>query len=39
MNVLKNGISYKIYGDDLIVLKQLPVKTYNINFSKFEGFY
>lgn len=39
MNVLKNGSSYKIYGDDLIVLKQLPVKTYNINFSKFEGFY
>lgn len=39
MNVLKNGLNYKVYGDDLIVLKNLPVNTYKINFSKFEGFF
>ena len=39
MNVIKEGSVYRIYGDDLTVLKKLPASTYRVCFSEMSGFF
>ena len=39
MNVVHSGDTYQIYGDALKTYDKLPVGTYEVNFSKFTGFY
>lgn len=39
MNVVHSGDTYQIYGDTLKTYDKLPVGTYEVNFSKFTGFY
>ena len=39
MKIIETGTTYKIYGEDLIVLDNLPAQTYRVGFGKFTGFY
>lgn len=39
MKIIETGTTYKIYGEDLIVLENLPAQTYKVGFSKFTGFF
>lgn len=39
MKIIETGTTYKIYGEDLIVLDNLPVQTYKAGFSKLTGFF
>lgn len=39
MNVVHSGDTYQIYGDALKTYEKLPIGTYEVNFSKFTGFY
>lgn len=39
MNVVHSGDQYQIYGDALSTYEQLPTGTYEVNFSKFTGFF
>lgn len=39
MNVVHSGDTYQIYGEALKTYNNLPVGTYEINFSKFTGFF
>ena len=39
MNVVNFGTSYQIHGEEVHTYTQLPVGTYNVNFSKNLGFY
>ena len=39
MKIIEAGTSYKIYGEDLIVLDKLPAQTYRIGFGQFTGFF
>lgn len=39
MKIIETGTTYKIYGEDLVVLDNLPAQTYKVGFSKFTGFF
>lgn len=39
MKIVEMGTTYKVYGEDLIVLENLPVATYKIGFGQFTGFF
>lgn len=39
MKIIETGTTYKVYGEDLIVLDNLPVQTYKIGFGEFTGFF
>lgn len=39
MKVIEMGTTYKIYGEDLVVLDDLPVQTYKVGFGQFTGFF
>ena len=39
MKIIEMGTTYKIYGEDLVVLENLPVQTYRVGFSKMTGFF
>ena len=39
MKIIETGTTYKIYGEDLLVLENLPAQTYKVGFSKFTGFF
>lgn len=39
MKIIKTGITYKVYGEDLVVLDNLPAQTYKVGFSQFTGFF
>ena len=33
MKIIETGNTYKVYGEDLVVLDHLPAKTYKVGFS------
>ena len=39
MKIIETGTTYKIYGEDLIVLDNLPPQTYRVGFGQFTGFF
>lgn len=39
MKIIETGNTYKVYGEDLVVLDHLPAKTYKVGFSEFTGFF
>jgi hypothetical protein len=39
MKIIKTGTTYKIYGEDLVVLDNLPAQTYKVGFDKDIGFF
>lgn len=39
MNIVNAGSRFQVYGEDVKTFKTLPVKSYNIEFNKFVGFY
>ena len=39
MNIVNAGSRFQVYGEDVKTFKELPVKSYNIEFNKFIGFY
>lgn len=39
MKIIQTGSTYKIYGEDLVVLDNLPVQTYKVGCGQFTGFY
>lgn len=39
MNIVKSGTTYRIYGNEVSLMKELPVKTFKVNFSKFTGIF
>lgn len=39
MKIIKTGSTYKIYGEDLVVLDKLPAQTYKVGFGQFTGFF
>ena len=39
MKIIETGNTYKVYGEDLIVLDKLPAHTYKVFFGQFTGFY
>ena len=39
MKVIESGTIYKIYGEDLVVLDDLPAQTYKVCFGQFTGFF
>ena len=39
MNIVNAGSRFQVYGEDVKTFKTLPVKSYNIEFNKFIGFY
>lgn len=38
MKIIKSGMTYRVHGDDLIVLDSLPSKTYAVRFNPDEGY-
>lgn len=39
MKIIKSGATYKVYGEDLVVLDNLPAQTYKVGFGQFTGFF
>lgn len=39
MNIVNAGKTFQIYGDELKTFKTLPAASYEVNFSKMQGFY
>lgn len=39
MKIIKTGTTYKVYGEDLVVLDNLPAQTYKVGFGQFTGFF
>lgn len=39
MNIVSAGNTFQVYGEDVKTYRQLPVDTYEINFSKMVGFF
>lgn len=39
MNIVNSGSRFQVYGEDVKTFRELPVKSYNIEFNKFVGFY
>lgn len=39
MKIIQTGTTYKVYGEELIVLDNLPVQTYKVGFGQFTGFF
>lgn len=39
MKIIETGTTYKVYGEDLVVLDSLPVQTYKVGFGQFTGFF
>lgn len=39
MKIIKTGTTYKVYGEDLVVLENLPAQTYKVGFGQFTGFF
>ena len=39
MKIIETGTTYKVYGEDLIVLDNLPAQTYKVGFGQFTGFF
>ena len=39
MKIIETGTTYKVYGEDLVVLDNLPAQTYKVGFSQFTGFF
>lgn len=39
MNIVNSGNRFQVYGEDVKTFKELPIKSYNIEFNKFVGFY
>lgn len=39
MKIIKTGETYKVYGEGLIVLDNLPAQVYKIGFAQFSGFF
>lgn len=39
MKIIETGTTYKIYGEDLVVLDNLPAQTYKVGFGQFMGFF
>lgn len=39
MKIIETGTTYKIYGEDLVVLDNLPAQTYKVGFGQFTGFF
>lgn len=39
MKIIQTGTTYKVYGEDLIVLDNLPAQTYKVGFGQFTGFF
>ena len=39
MNIVNSGERYNIYGEEVKTYKELPVGTYQVQFSKMQGFY
>lgn len=39
MKIIQTGSTYKIYGEDLVVLDKLPAQTYKVEFGQFTGFF
>ena len=39
MKIIKTGTTYKVYGEDLVVLDNLPAQVYKIGFGQFTGFF
>ena len=38
MKIIQTGSTYKIYGEDLVVLDNLPVQTYKVGCGQFTDF-
>ena len=38
MKIIKTGTTYKVYGEDLVVLDNLPAQMYKVRFGQFTGF-
>lgn len=39
MKIIQTGTTYKVYGEDLVVLNNLPAQTYKVGFGQFTGFF
>lgn len=39
MKIIETGTTYKVYGEDLVVLDNLPAQTYKAGFGQFTGFF
>ena len=39
MNIIKAGSRYQIYGEDLNTYDKLPVRSYDVDFHKMQGFF
>lgn len=39
MNIINSGTTYQVYGDNVKTYKDLPLGTYDVSFSKFQGFF
>lgn len=39
MKIIETGTTYKVYGEDLVVLDNLPAQTYKVGFGQFTGFF
>lgn len=39
MNIVNAGSRYQVYGEDVKTYKDLPVKSYNVEFNKMTGFF
>ena len=35
MNIVNSGNRFQVYGEDVKTFKELPIKSYNIEFNKF----
>lgn len=38
MKIIKSGMTYRVHGDDLVVLDQLPPKTFAVRYNQEEGY-
>ena len=39
MKIIETGTTYKVYGEDLVVLDNLPAQTYKVGCGQFTGFF
>lgn len=39
MKIIKTGTTYKVYGENLVVLDNLPAQTYKVGCGQFTGFF